>query len=155
LKELRQGLNDLSRDKGCDAFLLTIAAPCGSDHYQKLELKEMDQYLDFWNLMAYDYAGSWDQKTGHQVSLSSRIHCWFDSLRSIFSAVFFEVFGTNVSQTIESDRFLLSILTRPISLVQPLRLKLLLTSTSRKAFQRVNWSWECLSMAEVSRTLTV
>lgn len=50
-------------------YLLTIAAPSSPQQYQILRLKEMDKFLDFWNLMAYDFSGSWDQTANHQANL--------------------------------------------------------------------------------------
>ena len=50
-------------------FELTVACPAGPQNYNNMDLHHMDRYLDFWNLMAYDFAGSWDHCAGHQSNL--------------------------------------------------------------------------------------
>ncbi|KAF4864222.1 Chitinase 1 [Colletotrichum siamense] len=50
-------------------FVLTVACPAGPSHYQQMDLRGMDAYVDAWHLMAYDYAGSWDTTTGHQANV--------------------------------------------------------------------------------------
>ncbi|KAI5477668.1 glycoside hydrolase family 18 protein [Pseudohyphozyma bogoriensis] len=72
LRELREGLDRHAASKGIPyehGYELTIAAPAGPSNYEKLKLREMDQYLSFWNLMAYDYSGSWESTAGHQAAL--------------------------------------------------------------------------------------
>lgn len=64
LRQLRQGLNQIS-----NKLLLTVAAPASPETANKLKVKQIDQYLDFWNLMCYDYAGSWSSTTGYHLNL--------------------------------------------------------------------------------------
>lgn len=56
-------------------FQLSIAAPAGKSNYQNLPLNRLAAVLDFINLMAYDYSGSWDNATGHQANLYASKSC--------------------------------------------------------------------------------
>ncbi|TPX17032.1 uncharacterized protein E0L32_012309, partial [Thyridium curvatum] len=54
-----------------DRYLLTAALPAGKAVLQNVDLKRAADYLDFVNLMAYDFFGPWTHKCGHQAQLYS------------------------------------------------------------------------------------
>ncbi|KAJ9157405.1 Glycoside hydrolase family 18 protein [Pleurostoma richardsiae] len=72
LQACRQALDDYAAEYAPGYhFLITVASPAGPTNYNMMDLEGMDAWVDSWNLMAYDYAGSWDTTTGHQANIYS------------------------------------------------------------------------------------
>ena len=72
LTELRKQLDAQAKaDGGPKRYILTIAAPAGGAH-KRLELDQIAPLLDFINLMTYDFAGSWNERTAFNAPL----HPW-------------------------------------------------------------------------------
>ena len=67
LQDLRRAL-DQQGAKDNRRYLLTIAAPAGGQH-KRIELARIHPLLDFINLMTYDFAGHWGDRTGFNAPL--------------------------------------------------------------------------------------
>jgi chitinase len=64
LQTIREALEDAG-----DGYLLTIAAPAGPSIYANIELDLIHPYLDFINVMTYDFHGGWESQTGHNAPM--------------------------------------------------------------------------------------
>ncbi len=72
LKEVRKQLDKMSVEedrKGLDRYQLTIATGANEAYQQNTEMDKAQQYLDFVNIMTYDFHGSWTPTTGHHTNL--------------------------------------------------------------------------------------
>ncbi len=67
LKELREGLDALGQSRGVH-YLLTVASAAGGQ-VEGYDLAGMTPYLDWFNVMTYDYHGGWDATSNHHTAL--------------------------------------------------------------------------------------
>ena len=70
LQLLRQKLNLLSRETG-EQYEISVATAGGADKLANLNLSGLDPYVDFYNVMAYDFHGGWEYSTGHQAAMTA------------------------------------------------------------------------------------
>ena len=69
LELLDQKLTDLNTRTGRDVEI-SIATAGGADKLANLNLKGIDPFVDFYNVMAYDFHGGWESTTGHQAAMT-------------------------------------------------------------------------------------
>jgi chitinase len=49
---------------------VSIATAGGADKLANLNLQGIDPYVDFYNVMTYDFHGGWESQTGHQAAMT-------------------------------------------------------------------------------------
>lgn len=66
LKSVREAIDELAASEGrTEPYLLTIATGADEKYVNNTELAELDKYLDFLNIMTYDFYNGWHSVTGH------------------------------------------------------------------------------------------
>ncbi|MBV9157610.1 MAG: glycoside hydrolase family 18 protein [Acidobacteriaceae bacterium] len=68
VEEFRAQLDTLGTKNG-KHYLLTIAAPAGSQNYSNMELGKVAAQLDLLNMETYDYHGTWETTTNNAAPL--------------------------------------------------------------------------------------
>ncbi|MBV9760204.1 MAG: glycoside hydrolase family 18 protein [Acidobacteriaceae bacterium] len=68
LAEFRHQLSALTAHTH-KSYLLSIAAPAGSQNYSNMQLAAVAAQLDFLNMETYDYHGTWESTTNHAAPL--------------------------------------------------------------------------------------
>ncbi|CAH1391338.1 unnamed protein product [Nezara viridula] len=72
LKELREAFEAEAQEVKKPRLLLSAAVPVGPDNVRGgYDVPAVAGYLDFINLMAYDFHGKWERETGHNAPLYS------------------------------------------------------------------------------------
>jgi chitinase len=68
LEEFRKQLDDLG-EANHEHYLLTMFGPAGEQNFSNIQLDQVAQELDFFNLQGYDFHGTWETSTNHASPL--------------------------------------------------------------------------------------
>ncbi|SCU79850.1 LADA_0B03554g1_1 [Lachancea dasiensis] len=80
MRLLRGKLDELEKSifgpsqKHSDHFILTTAIPADPLNLEHLPLGHVNQFVDYFNLMAYDFSGSWSERTAYHSNLFDAAH---------------------------------------------------------------------------------
>ncbi|XP_031628807.1 uncharacterized protein LOC116344420 [Contarinia nasturtii] len=70
VQELREEFNRESEKTGRSRLLLTMAVPAGTEYIQKgYDIPKLNKYLDWFNLLTYDYHSAFEPSTAHHSPL--------------------------------------------------------------------------------------
>jgi len=97
LKELKESFDYEAAETGNERLLLSAAVPVGPDNVRGgYDVPAVSKYLDFINLMAYDFHGKWEKQAGHNAPLfaPSSDSEWRKQLSVSFAAKMWTRLGT-------------------------------------------------------------
>ena len=97
LKELHEAFAFEAEETGNERLLLSAAVPVGPDNVRGgYDVPMVSKYLDFINLMAYDFHGKWEKQAGHNAPLfpPSSDSEWRKQLSVSFAAKMWTRLGT-------------------------------------------------------------
>ena len=97
IKELREAFEFEAEETGNERLLLSAAVPVGPDNVRGgYDVPNVAKYLDFINLMAYDFHGKWEKQAGHNAPLfaPSSDSEWRKQLSVSFAAKMWTRLGT-------------------------------------------------------------
>ena len=68
--ELLRGKLDALQERSGRDYEISIATAATADKLAALNLQGVDPFVDFYNVMAYDFHGGWESTTGHQAAMT-------------------------------------------------------------------------------------
>ncbi|KAF9455396.1 glycosyl hydrolases family 18-domain-containing protein [Collybia nuda] len=77
VREMRAAMQAEASSSGKKELMITMAAPAGPDDFKNIDAKTISDYVDWINIMTYDFYGNWEnQVENHAPIADTRIPGW-------------------------------------------------------------------------------